>query len=124
MREKLSVFKDIFPLNIEFFSAWRKERLVYTMKAIVFASATGNDVVDVIPFAELVAIRNPSETAAQQNQRCLGIDEDEVEGDDIADPQSQPKAARSTRELTLETEPAGYNSGRTYRVECIEHIFQ
>ena len=95
---------------MEIFSAWRKERLVYTAKLIIFAAPTGVEVIDLIPIAELAAIRNDQETAAKLQRRGSVLDDDE---DDDGGMESRTSKAL---ELAFETQPSGYNSGRTYRV--------
>ena len=76
--------------------------------------------IDIIPFAEVTAIRTAAETAVPPHQRTLGMIEDEEhEADGGIQSNTNPKASKLARELTLETEASGYNSGRTYRVHIL-----
>ena len=106
------------------YRAWRKERLVYTKKLIIFASPTGSEVIDLIPIGQLVVIRNASDLNAKNQQREFAIDnEDENDAygaDTNSVSQGPSKNSKAALELSLDTEPAGYNSGRAYRV-CFSH---
>ena len=68
--------------------------------------------IDLIPIAQLKAIRSAVDSAPRQQQRGLSlVDEDENDADDALG-----KTSKAALELSLETEPGGYNSGRIYRV--------
>jgi hypothetical protein len=38
--------------------AWRKERMAYTTKLLIFASPNGAEVIDVVPFVEITAVKH------------------------------------------------------------------
>ena len=96
-------------------SAWRKERLVFTKKFVIFSATAGVEVIDLVPIAQITAIRSATESAANHQRHSSVIEDD----DDLeVDGESPSKNSKLALELTFETQPEGYNSGRHYRVCC------
>ncbi len=97
-------------------SAWRKERLVYTPKLVIFASANGTEVIDIVPIVEITGVRSNEDSPPRQTPSAKDL----LLGDDVSDPGMDAAAATPTNkaEATIQTEAGGYNSGRTYRVRA------
>ena len=88
--------------------------MVYTPRLLIFAPNVGNEVVDVIPMDEIVDINiSPEDAAKIRRASILGsLDEDEMEEGNSESLQT----SKSSQEITIQTKPEGYNSGRSYRV--------
>ncbi len=98
-------------------SAWRKERLAYTSKLLIFASPNGTEVIDVVPFVEITGIRSGEESPSRQAAATKNI----LLGDDASDSDTEKPAATPSKAgmvVILQTELDGYNSGRTYRLRA------
>ena len=90
-----------------------------TGKLVVFASAIGNDVIDLIPIAQIVAIRSASNTTTQSQQQISALDDENDNENEGNDSQPPANTSKGKLEMTLQTEQRGYNSGRAYRVSPI-----
>lgn len=95
--------------------------MVYTSKLLVFVSVLGNEVVDVIPLAEIAVINVAAEETAKPNRRNSSLANLDADDDNESDPglgeESQNTSPNSkSLELEIETDPGGYNSGRSYKV--------
>ena len=94
--------------------------MVYTSKLVVFASPNGAEVIDVIPIEEITGVRTLTTGAlGPPSRRSSASDllKDDIFDDD-ADATNAAKSNRDVTEVTLETKPDGYNSGRAYRVRA------
>jgi hypothetical protein len=91
--------------------------MAYTTKLLIFASPNGTEVIDVIPFFEITGVRNGEESPSQKPAAAKDILLDDDASDSGAD---APAAAPSKTQMVviLQTEPDGYNSGRTYRLRA------
>ena len=90
-----------------------------TWKLVVFASAIGNDVIDLIPIAQIVAIRSASNTTPQSQQQISALDDENDNENEGNESQPPANTSKGKLEMTLQTEQRGYNSGRAYRVSPI-----
>ncbi len=89
--------------------------MVYTPKFLIFASPNGVEVIDVIPIVEITGVRSSEDSPSSKASNASDI----LFGDDASDPGTDTPAATTSKvrgEALLQTEPGGYNSGRTYRV--------
>jgi hypothetical protein len=97
-------------------SSWRKERIVYTPKFIVFATPNGTEVIDVVPFVEIIGVRIDDESPSPKVGTTKDILGEDASDSDTDTPTATPR--KTNLVVILQTEPDGYNSGRTYRLRA------
>jgi hypothetical protein len=86
----------------------------------MFASPNGAEVIDVVPIVEIVDVRSSEELKPSASRQAKET-KDILLGDTISDTDSDTPAATPSKarmEVILQTQPGGYNSGRTYRVRA------
>jgi hypothetical protein len=105
-----------------FFRTWRKARLVYTDKLLIFASTVGAEVIDVLPMKEIMSVR--SEADSLRRASTFDIDREDAGSDPDAE-EAAPTSGRTNEHASgsaafvIQTLMDGYNSGRAYRVRAM-----
>jgi hypothetical protein len=105
----------LITIFVDISSAWRKERMVYTAKLLIFTSMA-NEVVDVIPMAEIVAVNVAADEKGTRRGSVFEELDDESDGGTGEWSRMSKASSKAAQEAAILTEPEGYNSGRTYRV--------